>query len=39
MAIEFFEEEGRGLAAAGVAGLLAAEEDQVFVGAGSGFES
>lgn len=38
MAVEFTEEEGRGLAAAGVAGSLAAEEDYGAVGAGAGCE-
>lgn len=38
MALEFAAEEGRGLAAAGVAGALGAEEDEVAVGAGAGGE-
>ena len=35
MALEFFAEEGGGLAAASVAGFLAAQEYEVFVGARS----
>lgn len=35
VAFEFFAEEGSRLAAAGVAGLLAAEEDEIFVGTGA----
>lgn len=38
MAFEFPAEEGRGLSAAGVAGALGAEEDEVLVGAGAGGE-
>lgn len=38
MAFEFSAEEGRGLAAAGVAGALRAEEDEVCVGARAGGE-
>ena len=36
MALEFAAQEGGGLAAAGVAGFLGAEEDEVGVGAGAG---
>jgi hypothetical protein len=38
VALKFTAEEWRGLPAARIAGLLAAEEDQVFVWAGAGFE-
>ena len=38
VALEFLAQEGCGLAAAGVAGFLAAHQDEVFVGAGAGFE-
>lgn len=35
MSVEFAAEQGRGLAAAGVAGALAAEKDEGAVGAGA----
>ena len=35
MPFEFSAEEGRGLSAAGVAGFLGAEEDEVFMGTGA----
>lgn len=38
MAFEFFAEEGRGLPTAGVACFLGAEEDEVFVWGGAGWE-
>ena len=38
VSLELFAEEGSRLAAAGVAGLLAAEENEVFVGTGAGDE-
>lgn len=38
VAFEFSAEEGGGLAAAGVAGALGAEEDEVGVGVGAGGE-
>ena len=38
VALQLFAEEGCGLAAAGVAGLVAAEEDEVVVGARADLE-
>ena len=35
MAFEFAPDQRRGLAAAGIAGCLGAEEDEIFVGAGA----
>ena len=36
MSLEFFAEERGGLAAAGVAGFLAADQDEIVVGTGPG---
>lgn len=38
VALEFSTQQGRGLAAAGITGLLAAHENQVFVGTWAGGE-
>ena len=38
VALKFAAEEGRGLAAAGVAGALRAEEDEVIMGARAAFK-